>query len=69
MIYIKFVTIVQTQGEMISLPETKGARVVKFIEKFCVHEAQMGFKQLQQLLQDDEEKELLDPRILMLEEE
>ena len=32
-------------------------------------EAQMGFKQLQQLLQDDEEKELLDPRILMLEEE
>ena len=22
---------------MISLPETKGARVVKFIEKFCVH--------------------------------
>ena len=32
-------------------------------------EAQMGFKQLQQLLQDDEEKELSDPRILMLEEE
>ena len=29
----------------------------------------MGFRQLQQLLQDDEEKELLDPRILMLEEE
>ena len=24
-------------GQMISLPETKGARVVKFIEKFCVH--------------------------------
>ena len=22
---------------MIELPETKGARVVKFIEKFCVH--------------------------------
>ena len=22
---------------MITLPETKGARVVKFIEKFCVH--------------------------------
>ena len=32
-------------------------------------EAQMGFKQLQQLLQDDEEQELIDPRILMLEEE
>ena len=32
-------------------------------------EAQMGFKQLQQLLQEDEEKELLDPRLLMLEEE
>jgi hypothetical protein len=29
----------------------------------------MGFKQLQQLLQDDEEHELIDPRILMLEEE
>jgi len=29
----------------------------------------MGFKQLQQLLQDDEEQELIDPRILMLEEE
>ena len=32
-------------------------------------EAQMGFKQLQQLLQDDEEHELVDPRVLMLEEE
>jgi phage terminase small subunit len=32
-------------------------------------EAQMGFKQLQQLLQDDDEKELDDPRLLMLEEE
>jgi hypothetical protein len=29
----------------------------------------MGFKQLQQLLQDDEEHELVDPRVLMLEEE
>ncbi len=29
----------------------------------------MGFRQLQQLLQDDEEKELIDPRIKMLEEE
>jgi P27 family predicted phage terminase small subunit len=32
-------------------------------------EAQMGFKQLQQLLTDDEEKELVDPRLLVLEEE
>ena len=32
-------------------------------------EAQMGFKQLQQLLQEDDEKELDDPRLLMLEEE
>ena len=29
----------------------------------------MGFRQLQQLLQDDEEKELIDPRLKMLEEE
>lgn len=29
----------------------------------------MGFKQLQQLLQDNDEKELDDPRLLMLEEE
>jgi hypothetical protein len=29
----------------------------------------MGFKQLQQLLQEDDEKELDDPRLLMLEEE
>ena len=32
-------------------------------------EAQMGFKQLQQLLTDDEEKELIDPRLKMLEQE
>ena len=29
----------------------------------------MGFRQLQQLLQDDEEHELVDPRLKMLEEE
>ena len=29
----------------------------------------LGFRQLQQLLQDDEEKELIDPRLKMLEEE
>ncbi len=29
----------------------------------------MGFKQLQQLLTDDEEKELVDPRLKMLEQE
>jgi P27 family predicted phage terminase small subunit len=34
-----------------------------------VSENAMGFKQLQQLLQDDEEKELVDPRLLVLEEE
>lgn len=32
-------------------------------------ENQMGFHQLQQLLQADEEKQLQDPRLLMLEEE
>ena len=32
-------------------------------------ESQMGFHQLQQLLQADEEKQISDPRLLMLEEE
>ena len=32
-------------------------------------EAQIGFKQLQQLLTEDEEKEFIDPRLKMLEQE